>query len=78
MSETSLFPYEKFPIRLDIKSQNRVCWFECEHHLNKLIEREGLKPKDYELHTNNLEIVGKGTRRKGTQKGSRSRSSRNT
>jgi hypothetical protein len=57
MIETSLFPYEKFPIRLDIKSQNRVCWFECEHHLNKLIDREKLQPKDYELHTNNLEIV---------------------
>ena len=30
------FPWEMFPIRLDIKKEKRVCWFECEDHMNKL------------------------------------------
>lgn len=72
------FPYETFPYRLDIKKENRVCWFSCEDHLNKLIEREKLNPKEYEISTNGMEIVGKGNRRKGTQKRSNRRSSSNT
>lgn len=53
------FPYETFPYRLDIKKQDRVCWFSCEEHLIKLIEREKLSEKQYEISTNNVEIVGK-------------------
>jgi hypothetical protein len=47
-----------FPIRLDIKKEKRVCWFECEDHMNKLILREQLTPKDYTISTNGVELVG--------------------
>ena len=58
-SETSdKFPWESFPIRLDIKQQKRVCWFQCEDHLNKLILREQLTPKDYIISTNGVDLVG--------------------
>jgi len=58
-SETSdKFPWESFPIRLDIKQQKRVCWFQCKHHLNKLILREQLTPKDYIISTNGVDLVG--------------------
>lgn len=52
------FPWEMFPIRLDIKKEKRVCWFECEDHMNKLILREQLTPKDYTISTNGVKLVG--------------------
>jgi len=61
---TDKFPWESFPFRLDIKKENRVCWFQHEDHLNKLIEREKLTSKDYQISTNGVEIMGKSTGRK--------------
>ena len=52
------FPWESMPIRLDIKKEKRICWFECEDHLNKLIIREKLAPKDYVISTNGVKLVG--------------------
>ncbi len=43
----SKFPYVSFPIRLDIKEENRICWFQCQEHLDKYIERHKLTTKDY-------------------------------
>ena len=66
--KTDKFPWEMFPIRLDIKTEKRVCWFQCEDHLNKLLEREKLKPKDYNITTNGVALVGKKPRRKSRKK----------
>ena len=73
------FPYDSFPYRLDHKEKpNTICWFQCEEHMEKYIERHKLKKKDYELSTNNVETLGKGNRRKGAQKRPRSRQSSDT
>lgn len=40
------FPYESFPWRLEYKDQSTICYFECEEHIQKYIDRYGLKPKD--------------------------------
>ena len=66
------FPYETFSYRLDIKKENRVCWFAHEDHLNKLIEREKLNPKNYEISTNGVALVGKspGTKSRKKRQGS--------
>lgn len=71
------FPYSMFPFRLEHKDgkDNKICWFQSEDHANKYITRAKLKPKEYTLESNNVEIVGKGTRRKGTQKRSSRRQS---
>lgn len=64
------FPYSMFPIKLthmDGKDK-KTCWFQTEDHMNKYIDRNKLEPKDYEVLTNNVEIVGKGNRRKGRKK----------
>jgi len=48
MINTSLFPYESFPIRLehDDKQKGRMtCFFQCEEHLEKYIERGKLDRK---------------------------------
>jgi hypothetical protein len=72
------FPYPSFPYRLHIKAENRTCWFECEEHLHKLIQRENLQRNQYELSTNGVALVEQSTGRKGTQKRPRSRQSSNT
>ena len=72
------FPYPSFPYRLHIKAENRTCWFECEEHLHKLIQRENLQPNQYEISTNGVALVEQSTGRKGTQKRPRSRQSSNT
>jgi hypothetical protein len=48
---TEKFPYSSFPIRLDLKEgkDNRVCWFECQLHVDKFIYKHKLKKKDYTL-----------------------------
>ena len=72
------FPYPSFPYRLHIKAENRTCWFECEAHMNKLIQRENLQRNQYELSTNGVALVGEITGTKSKQKRPRSRQSSNT
>jgi hypothetical protein len=40
------FPYELFPWRLEYKDKSTICYFECEEHLQKYIDRYRLKSKD--------------------------------
>ena len=41
MISTELFPYEKFGYRLEFgeKKNSTICWFECQEHLDKYLER---------------------------------------
>lgn len=41
MNESPLFPYERFGFRLEFgeKKNTTVCWFECEEHLQKYLNR---------------------------------------
>jgi hypothetical protein len=82
-SKKQEFPYQMFPFKLihkdgkDLKD-TKICYFQSQAHADKYIARCKFKQKDYELYVNpkaNVEIVGKSTRRKSTQKGSRSRQS---
>ena len=47
MISTELFPYEKFAFRLEFgeKKNSTICWFECEEHLQKYLERYKLDSK---------------------------------
>jgi hypothetical protein len=42
-----VFPYETFPWRLEFT--NTVCYFECEEHLQKYLDRYNMKPKDIKV-----------------------------
>lgn len=50
-STTEKFPYEHFTFRLELKEgkDNRVCWFECQDHVDRYLSRHKLKKKDYVL-----------------------------
>ena len=47
MISTELFPYEKFAFRLEFgdKKNPTICWFECQEHLDKYLERYKLDSK---------------------------------
>jgi hypothetical protein len=49
MIETSLFPYENFPVRLHQKDENKVCWFKDEIDLQKYLNRYKLDKKTIKI-----------------------------
>lgn len=53
ISTNDKFPYSTFPFRLDIKDgkESRVCWFECQVHVDKFIKQHKLNKKNYTLTT---------------------------
>lgn len=42
-----LFPYDTFPWRLEFSTT--VCYFECEEHLQKYLDRYNMNPKEYKV-----------------------------
>jgi len=51
MIDTSLFPYETFPIRLEFgeKKSRTVSYFQCEDHLQKYLERSKLDKRTIKI-----------------------------
>ena len=49
MIDTTLFPYENFPVRLELKSENRVCWFKDDYDLQKYLERYKLDKRTIKI-----------------------------
>lgn len=51
ISTSERFPYSTFPYRLELKDgkDKRVCWFECQEHVDRYLKRHNLKKKDYIL-----------------------------
>lgn len=47
MIDTSLFPYENHPYRLEFgeKKNVTICWFSCSEHLQKYLKRYKLDSK---------------------------------
>jgi hypothetical protein len=48
MIDTSIFPYKNLPIRLEFgeKKSVTVCYFDCDYHLQKYIDRYKLDRKN--------------------------------
>lgn len=51
MIEPVLFPYFSFPIRLEHgdKKESAVCWFECEEHLQRYLDRYKLDKRKIKI-----------------------------
>jgi hypothetical protein len=51
MIDTSLFPHENHPYRLEFgeKKNVTVCWFSCEDHLQKYLKRYKLDTKTIKI-----------------------------
>ena len=66
MISTELFPYEKFAFRLEFgeKKNTTVCWFECQEHLDKYLERYRLDKRTIKIDYRDGEPVDTGKERK--------------
>jgi hypothetical protein len=51
MTNPEQFPYETFPIKLQVKEGKgiAVCFFQCDEHLQKHLERYKLDKKDIKI-----------------------------
>ena len=49
MIDTSLFPYQNHPVRLEVLQENRIAWFQDDFYLQRYIERTKLKSKDIKV-----------------------------
>lgn len=49
MISTSLFPYDSFPVRLEQKNENRVCWFKDDYDLQKHLNRYKLDKRTIKI-----------------------------
>lgn len=52
MTDEELFPHQGFPIRLeyDDHKDHKICWFQCENHLDKHLTRYKLKPSEIKIY----------------------------
>ena len=66
MISTELFPYEKFGFRLEFgeKKNTTVCWFECQEHLDKYLERYRLDKRTIKIDYRDGEPVESSQKRK--------------
>ena len=49
MIDTSLFPYQNHPVRLEVLQENRIAWFQDDIYLQKYITSTKLKSKDIKV-----------------------------
>ena len=49
MTEAPLFPYENFPVRLEQKADNRICWFKDDYDLQKHLVRYKLDKRTIKI-----------------------------
>ena len=66
MISTELFPYDKFGFRLEFgeKKNSTVCYFECQEHLDKYLERYRLDKRTIKIDYRDGEPVKSGEKRK--------------
>jgi len=66
MISTELFPYDKFGFRLEFgeKKNSTVCYFECQEHLDKYLERYRLDKRTIKIDYRDGEPVDTSKKRK--------------
>jgi len=77
MIDTSLFPYETFPIRLEFgdKKNSTICYFQCHEHLDKYLERYRLDTKTIKIdYRDEQPIRSRKTNKRGLEQKSKSES----
>jgi hypothetical protein len=50
--DQDLFPHSGFPVRLEYQDgkEHKICWFQCQNHLEKHLTRYKIKAKDAIIH----------------------------
>jgi len=81
MIATSLFPYETMPVRLEHgdKKDKTICYFQCEDHLQKYLNRHKLDKRKIKIDYRDGEPVKSGkTNKKNLLQGTRKSSDRSS
>lgn len=79
MIDTSLFPYDNFPVRLHQKDENKVCWFKDEIDLQKYLNRYKLDKKTIKIDYRDGESIQPSKRNKrGVEQTPKPKSNRGT
>lgn len=70
VTEENLFPHDQFPVRLELKSENRICWFKDTVDLQKYLERYKLDKRKVKIDYRDGEPTesGKGNKNKVRQR----------
>lgn len=57
--DQDLFPHTGFPIRLEYQDgkEHKICWFQCQNHLDKHLTRYKIKAKDATIHYQDPELA---------------------
>ena len=66
MIDTSLFPYENFGVRLEIKAENRICWFKDDYDLQKHLTRYKLDKRTIKIDYRDGEPTVRSKKHKGS------------
>ena len=76
MIDTTLFPYENFPVRLELKSENRVCWFKDDYDLQKYLVRSKLDKRTLKIDYRDEPPVPSKTNKRSVEQKSKPKSDR--
>ena len=81
MIDTSLFPYENYPYRLEYgeKKNTTVCHFECDEHLQKYLNRHKLDKRTIKIdYRDGQSVKSSQTNKNNVQSGTGKTSDRST
>ncbi len=79
MIDTSLFPYESFPVRLYQKEENKIAWFKDDYDLQKYLNRYKLDKRKIKIDYRDEEPTKPSKANKNSvESGTRKTSSRST
>ena len=76
MIDTSLFPYENFGVRLEIKAENRIAWFKDDYDLQKYLVRSKLDKRTLKIDYRDESPVPSKTNKRSVEQKSKPKSDR--
>ena len=76
MIDTSLFPYENFGVRLEIKAENRIAWFKDDYDLQKYLIRSKLDKRTLKIDYRDEPPVASKTNKRSVESKSKPKSDR--
>ena len=76
MISTELFPYDKFGFRLEFGEgkNTTICWFECQEHLDKHLERYKLDKRTIKIDYSDEPIVASKKHKRSVEPKSKAKS----
>ena len=78
MIDTSLFPYENFGVRLEVKAENRIAWFKDDYDLQKYLIRSKLDKRTLKIDYRDEPVITSKKHKRSVEQKSKPKSNRGT